>query len=116
MKKRNLAAALTILAAATSKVSAQLVYEPFDYGSASHTGNAAKFSDINNVGNAATNVGYINPQAGQWFNAGVGANPANNVIISGGSNVLTQVSGLAPFYGDAGGAISDNNNGIPSRI
>src|SRR5207244_8352562 len=85
-----------VLALAVSRVSAQLVYEPFDYGSASVGTNLSNTSGTPNFS------GYFNPMVGpNWFHAHTGVGTAGTTateisIISGGltpSTLLQSATG-----------------------
>src|SRR5688500_12167736 len=93
------AAGAAALALGASSASAQLLYEPFDYGTDAEAGAASNFA--NTTGTPA-NGGHTNPTNGlAWYSALNGA-ASDDHIFSGGS--MTQVSGLADFAGNRGGS------------
>ncbi len=106
MKKRHLIVpAAGVLAFAASQASAQIIYEPFDYGSASIGTNVA------NLTGSPAYKGYINPMNGlYWYDtntATTGGTPYEVSLISGSmSNSVTpylqpSMGGMAdaPFAG-----------------
>jgi autotransporter-associated beta strand protein len=105
MKKRSVVSALGILAAAASSASAQLVYEPMDYSTAT----SATGTNLANLTGAPTFAGYQNPMNGQtWFDTGTNGAGAeqtlsNNNLTPTGAGVT-----LAPSYG---GALQYNGGG-----
>jgi autotransporter-associated beta strand protein len=97
--RKKLVPAVGVLALAATRVSAQLVYEPFDYGTASVG---------TNLGHTSTGVpdpftGYLNPMVGQtWFDVqtGVGTGTPHELMISSGNLVPGYTSALAPATGN----------------
>ena len=82
--RKKLVPALGILALAATKTSAQLVYEPFDYGTASVGTNLGHTS----TGTPDPFSGYINPMVGQaWFdtNTGIGTGTPFELMIKSGN-------------------------------
>src|SRR5436190_12581903 len=106
MKKRtatagSLAAGAIILAA--QPVLAQLVYEPFDYGSA---------ATATNLGNLSANSGYVNPSNGiPWTDMQNAAGNTGEITL--GNTSLGGATGQAPAVG--GDAVYANANATTSR-
>ena len=89
-------AAAIVLAA--SKVSAQLVYEPFDYGSASI---GTDMSNLTGANGTPAFFGYLNPMSGQyWADTGTTGSAAEHVIKSGS---LASIPGLQASTGNSDG-------------
>jgi autotransporter-associated beta strand protein len=77
-----------VLAVASAEASAQLVYEPFDYGSNSIN------KPLDNPGDSTNNGGYTNPQNGyKWFQTGTNTAFGQNQVVSG--NVSSPPGGVA---------------------
>src|SRR5689334_9768395 len=94
------ASVVSILGLAASSASAQLVYEPFDYGSGALTGTAANFA--NTTGSTAFQ-GYTVPSSGMpWFSTGTTAAAATDDLKVLAGNL--QVAGLATATGNMGGS------------
>src|SRR5437773_1497773 len=95
MKKSSAAIAAILSAAAASSVKAQLVYEPFDYGSAAV---GTKYADLTGT---PTFTGYTNPSSGTpWYSLSTGTTGALGTpesVVNGTS--LSAPAGLAPTYG-----------------
>jgi autotransporter-associated beta strand protein len=101
-RARLVAAALAGTAAfalAGTSAHAQMIYEPFDYGTNAETGTAANFS---NTTGATAFSGYTNPNNGlPWISADTNAG-TDDKIFAGGS--LPQITGLAANLGDRVGS------------
>src|SRR6266545_7883521 len=92
--------AVGVLALAAAPVAAQLVYEPFDYGTASIGTNLAHTS----TGTPDPFSGYINPMSGtQWFdgNTGIGTGTPYELSIVSGNLAPTLTSGLPSSAGNS---------------
>ena len=97
--KKQLVPAIGILALAAGKVSAQLVYEPFDYGTASVNTNLGHTS----TGTPDPFSGYLNPMAGaQWFdgNTGIGTGTPFELTVQSGNLGPNYTTELAPATGN----------------
>ena len=89
---------------AVQPVSAQLVYEPFSYGS------AAVGTNLANLTGSPTFAGYVNPMSGTtWFDTNTSTAVAEEVTLAGSS--LAMPSG---FYPAVGGSGQINNASPPS--
>ncbi len=106
MKKKYLPA-IGILALAATKASAQLVYEPFDYGSNSLVAGpgvpAGGANQLGNTGAAPTNSGYVNPMSGtQWYSTGLaGTSTPYEISIVSGNLTPGYTNGLVPATGNS---------------
>ncbi|HEX8524995.1 MAG TPA: autotransporter-associated beta strand repeat-containing protein [Tepidisphaeraceae bacterium] len=112
---KKLVPAVGLLAIAASRVSGQLVYEPFDYGTNSIGTNLAHTSTAPAGGTDPFN-GYTNPMTGtQWFDtntSAAGNTTPTEVQIVGGNLTPTFVSGLQPATGNM---TQFNANSVASR-
>lgn len=100
MKKRSVVSAMGILAAAASSASAQLVYEPMDYSTATR----ATGTNLANLTGAPTFAGYQNPRNGlNWFDTGTAVAGSGAEQTLSNNNLTPTAAGvtLAPSYGDA---------------
>jgi autotransporter-associated beta strand protein len=100
--------AIGILALAATRASAQLVYEPFDYGTNSLVaGPGAPAGGANQLGNTTgspTYSGYINPMSGtQWYSnagSGAGTNTPYEISLVSGNLTPGYTNGLQPATGN----------------
>src|SRR5437868_4131390 len=93
MKKMIVPAAAAIVFAAASAASAQLMYDPFNYGSNS-TGSA-----FSNPTGTPANGGQVNPRNGQtWFDQSTNATANESQLLSGS---LTAPTGFPASTGDS---------------
>ena len=98
--RKKIVPAVGILALAAGKVSAQLVYEPFDYGTAS-VGTAVGHTS---TGSPDPFTGYLNPMVGQtWFatNTGIGTGTPFEVLVNSGNLTPGYTTALAPATGNS---------------
>jgi autotransporter-associated beta strand protein len=99
--------AIGILALAATKASAQLVYEPFDYGTNSLVaGPGVPAGGANQLGNTSGNPtysGYINPMSGsQWYSTGLaGTSTPYEISLISGNLTPSYTNGLAPSTGNS---------------
>jgi fibronectin-binding autotransporter adhesin len=109
MMKKKLIPAAGLLFTATSVVSAQLVYDPFFYGSnALSTSNNANGLPFNNLANQTGSVatpnfsGYTNPLNGQlWYDSDTNISATNEGKLLSGSLSPTIANGMPTSIGDS---------------